>query len=70
MKLVSLVGQDCGGMPALALRKYTDEKDIEAIEELAKPAGCFRHATKKKIDEWIQIQAKKHPKRYWLHWRS
>ena len=40
-ELVWLVEQDCGGMPALALRKYTDKKSIEAIEELAKPTAVF-----------------------------
>jgi hypothetical protein len=38
---LSLVAEDCGGMPALALRKYTDEQSIEAIEQLAKQAAVF-----------------------------
>jgi hypothetical protein len=45
MKLVPLVGEDCGGMPALALRKYTDQKSVEAIEALAKQA-VVRNAIK------------------------
>ena len=35
MKLVSLVGEDCGGMPALALRKYTDKRNSKLATQTA-----------------------------------
>jgi hypothetical protein len=49
MKRVSLVGEDCGGIPALALRKYTNEKNIETIEELAEPTAVFDTRPKSKL---------------------
>ena len=42
MKRVSLVGEDCGGIPALALRKYTNEKYMKLSKSLY-IESCFRH---------------------------
>ena len=49
MKRVPLLGEDCGGIPALALRKFTNEKNTAAIEELAKQTAVFDTQSKSKL---------------------
>lgn len=55
MKRVSLVGEDCGGIPALALRKYTNEKYIETLEELVEPTAVFDTRSKIKLTSYSDL---------------